>query len=115
MSATNADAENRSALGDLIEGRPLNRQKNWVAHGKRRQTDRAEANSLSVRRQCGEHGDRFQARLVDQAVADPHRFENTRLLGRDGGFDQLVNIRWTLPGQGYARKIACASGVKSRI
>ena len=33
---------------------------------------------------AGEHGDRFQTRLVNQAVAEPNRFEHARLFGDRG-------------------------------
>jgi hypothetical protein len=69
--------------------RPL---ENRMAHGKRSQTDSAEPHFLGMRRQGREHGDRFQARLVDQAVADPHRFEDARLLCGHRGFDQLIDV-----------------------
>ena len=92
MSAADADAQERPAFGDLVEGRPLDGEQNRMAHRERSHADRAQANFLGVRGECREHGDRFQTRLMNQAVADPNRFEHARLFGNRGAFDQLVDL-----------------------
>ena len=92
MPAANAHTQKRSPFGNLIEGGPLNGQQDRMAHGKRSQTNRAEPNFFGVRRQRGEHRDRFQARLVNQTVADPDGFENARLFRDYGRFDQPINV-----------------------
>jgi hypothetical protein len=64
-----------------------------MAHGERSQTNRAEAHFFGVSRYRREHGDRFQAGFVYQTVAKPYGFEDSRLFGRLGRFDQLIDIR----------------------
>ena len=63
-----------------------------MTHRERSHADRAQANFLGMRGECREHGDRFQTRLMNQAVADPNRFEHARLFGYRGAFDQLVDL-----------------------
>ncbi len=92
MRAADADAEQRSALGDLIERSPLNGEQDGVPNGERRHADRAKAHFAGVSRHGREHSDRFEARLVDQAVAEPNRFEHAGLLGHFGGFDELIDV-----------------------
>ena len=39
-----------------------------------------------------EHRDRFKPRLVDETISDPDRFEDARIFGEFGSFDQLANV-----------------------
>jgi hypothetical protein len=42
--------------------------------------------------QRGEKRDRFQTRLREQAVADPQRVEDARLVGRDADVEQIFRL-----------------------
>ena len=92
MTAADTNAEQRSALRKLIQRRPLNGEQDRMAHREGSHADRAETNFLSMRRHRGEHDDRFQARLVNQTVAKPNRFEDAGLLRHHRCLNQFVNI-----------------------
>jgi hypothetical protein len=70
----------------------LDGEQDGMADRERRHADRAKAHFAGVRRHGREHGDRFETRLVDQAVAEPNRFERTRLLGHFGAFDEFLDV-----------------------
>ena len=64
-----------------------------MAHRETRHADHAQSNFCGARGRSAQHDDRFDPRLVDEAVAKPDGFEYTGLLGEPGSIENRVDFR----------------------
>src|SRR5947207_5434204 len=70
VAASDADPQHHAAFGKLVEARPLDGEKDRMAHGKARHAHDAESDCVRSRRRGAQHDDRFKPRLVDETVAE---------------------------------------------
>ena len=87
-----AYGEQRAPTRHDVEARPLMREHHRMAMDERREAPDGEAHP---RRDAGErreqrHG--LEARLREEAIADPQRVEDAGILGRDGDVEQIVRF-----------------------
>src|SRR5262249_41638077 len=84
-----ARGEQHAAVRDEVECRPLIREDERVAHGKRRHAADAEPQAPGDRRQGAEQSQRVGPRLGAETVADPDRAEERARVGLRGQGEHL--------------------------
>jgi hypothetical protein len=92
VGPTEADREPRAAAREDVEARPLLGEEQRVAVHEGGETADRELEARRGAGQCGQQGHRLEARLGQQAVADPERVEGPRHLGLLRQIDQIAGL-----------------------
>ncbi len=85
-------ASQRAAAREHVEARPLLREEQRVAVHEGGEAADRELEARGGAGQRGEQGHRLEARLGQEAVADPERVEGPRRLGLLGQLDQVAGL-----------------------